>query len=834
MQLPLELDQEHPMMPAPDGALTPRDPAVPSAKKRGQGGGGDEPPAGAGGGAGGPGGIIPGDLADHARRKYLNYALSVITSRAIPDVRDGLKPVHRRILYTMFEELRLTHDNRHRKSAKVVGDVIGKYHPHGDSAVYDSMVRLAQPFAMRVPLVDGQGNFGSIDGDSAAAYRYTEARLQKVAEELLRELRAETVDYRPTYDGQGREPIVLPARFPQLLVNGGTGIAVGMATSIPPHNLAEVINACTALIEDPDVSVAKLMKYIKGPDFPTAGQLVANRKELREAYESGKGNFKLRGQWKLEESKKGGTKIVIHEIPYGVEKASLVEHIGQIIVNKKLPALTGVQDLSTEDIRVELQVASKATVDPELIMAYLFKHTKLQVGVKVDLTVLVPTDNVEVGAPARLDLKSILQHFLDFRFATVRRRFEYELRKLEERIHILEGFEKIFDDLDRAIKLIRASDGRQDAAKKLMKGFDLSEVQADAVLDTRLYRLAKLEIVKIREELADKRKRAKQIRAILKSDERLWKVVSEELKEVAVEYGDRRRTKISDDDITEEFTAESFIVEEDAVVLVTRDGWVKRQRTINLETTRMREGDAPLALVAGSTRECAVFFSNLGSAYVCRINDIPQTSGHGVPVQQLFKFKDGERVVGATHTDPRFMEEFVYEKPELGEEYEEPYPHFLAVTKGGMSLRFTLWPHREPSTSRGRLFGKVKAGDEFLTVFQVYAEDDVCAIAKSSKTLCCNVMDVNLLAGPGKGVTLMKLDKSDELMVAFKADTAVVIHKTTGGKQKLSGKDRSVVGRGGKGRPLVSRGKIKAVDLPPPEVPEFPEDDGNGKKAKKK
>jgi DNA gyrase subunit A len=786
------------------------------------------------GGAGGSGGIVRGDLADHARRKYLNYALSVITSRAIPDVRDGLKPVHRRIIYTMFEELRLTFDSRHRKSAKVVGDVIGKYHPHGDTAVYDAMVRLAQDFAMRAPLVDGQGNFGSIDGDSAAAYRYTEARLTKISSELISEIRSDTVDFRPTYDGQGKEPIVLPARFPQLLVNGGTGIAVGMATSIPPHNLAEVVKACIRLIDDPELTVAKLMGSVRGPDFPTGGQLVASRTEIRKAYEDGKGSFKLRGSWKVEVDKKGNQTLVITEIPYAVEKSSLVEEIGNIILKKKLPVLVGVQDLSTTDIRVECELAGKGEIDPELVMAYLFKHTKLQTTVKLDFTCLVPTENPEVGAPARLGLHEILRHFLDFRLLTVRRRFEHDLRKLEARIHILEGFEIIFDDLDRAIRIIRRSEGRADAAKKLQKTFGLSEIQSDAILDTRLYRIAKLEILKIREELDDKRKQAKKIRAILKSKAKQWATVKQELQAVESEFGDKRRTRISDEDITEEFSAESFIPDEDAVVLVTRDGWVKRQRSINPETTRIREGDAIATLLGGSTRECAVFFSSLGSAYVCRINEIPATAGHGVPVQQLFKFKDGERVVGATTTDPRFMEEFAHEKPALGEEYEEPYPHFIAVSRGGMALRFTLWPHKEPSTSRGRLFGRLKSGDEFLSVFQVYAEDDVCALSKSSRFLTANVMDVNLLAGAGKGVTLIKLDKDDPLVGAFPAHMNVSFTKTTGGVQKLKAGARQATGRGGKGRPLMSRGQVKALTYPAPTPPVFEEEPSTKPKARRK
>ena len=769
---------------------------------------------------GGPGGTFEGDLAEETRRKYLNYALSVITARAIPDVRDGLKPVARRILYTMDHELRLRSDARHRKSAKVVGDVIGKYHPHGDTAVYDAMVRLAQDFVMRVPLVDGQGNFGSIDGDAPAAYRYTEARLTEAAGQLLGELGKDTVDYRDNYDGTGKEPIVLPARFPQLLVNGGTGIAVGMATSIPPHNLGEVVRACIALIDDPELSVRKLMKFVKGPDFPTGGELVASRADLVQIYETGKGSLKLRGRWKLEEGKQG-SKLVITEVPHAVEKSAIVAEIGEVILKKKLPVVVGVQDLSTTDIRVEVELDRKAEVDPELIMAYLFKHTRLQVSVKVDLTVLVPTDNPEVGAPARLDLKQILQHFVDFRFATVRRRLEFELRKLLERIHILEGFEKIFDALDKAIKIIRGSDGRADAAGKLMKAFDLDELQTDAILDLRLYKLAKLEILKIREELEDKRAQAKKIQAILKSRTKFANLVKAELQEVIDQFGDSRRTRINAEDITEEFSAESFIVEEDAVVLVTKDGWIKRQRSINLETTRMREGDEPLSLVGGSTRESIVLFTNMGSAYVCRINDVPPSTGHGTPVQKLFKFKDGERVVGAAGTDPRVMPEFAHEKPELGEEYEEPYPHFLAVTKSGYSLRFTLWPHREPSTSRGRMFARPSKDDEVVSVFKVYAEDDVCALTSKGRLLCCNAQEVNLLTGPGKGVIFIKPEKGDQVVAAFKADTPIVIHKTSGGAQKLTGADREATGRGGKGRPVFKRGQVKKLELPPPPVPQL-------------
>jgi len=764
--------------------------------------------------------VVNGDLAEEARRKYLNYALSVITSRAIPDVRDGLKPVQRRILYTMFADLGLTHESRHRKSAKVVGDVIGKYHPHGDSAVYEAMVRLAQDFVMRAPLVDGQGNFGSIDGDSPAAYRYTEARLTAVAAELLRELRKDTVDYRPTYDGTGNEPIVLPARFPQLLVNGGTGIAVGMATSIPPHNLGEVARACILLIDKPESSLRAVMGKIRGPDFPTGGQLIATKDELVKIYEKGRGSCKLQGSWKVAQDK-GTTKIIIDAVPHGIEKSALVEEIGNIIIDKKVPGLIDVQDLSTRDICVELELKGKNKAQPDLVMAYLLKNTRLQVSVKFDLTVLVPTANPEVGAPARLGLVDILRHFLAFRLITIRRRFEYELRKLLERIHILEGFEIIFNDLDAAIRLIRRSEGKADAAKKLIKKYELSEIQAEAVLETKLYRLAKLEILRIEEELAEKRKEAKRIRGILKSEKKLWAVVRSELEDVAKEYGNPRRTKISDENVAEEFDPEAFIVDEDAYVLLTRDGWIKRQRSMNLATTRMREGDAPIAVVGGSTRESVIIFTNKGSAYNLRINDVPASSGHGSPIQQLFKFKDGERPIAAVGTDPRVMEEFAYPKPELSDEYEDPYPHMLGVTKSGMAVRFTLWPHKDVSTSRGRMFGRLKKGDAFVAVFKTYADDPSCVLTRHGRLLCCMSQDVKLLGGPGKGVIMIKLAGDDQVIGAFPEGLGASFEKSTGTQQKITSGNRAVTGRGGKGTALIKRGKVKQMVWPQLVVPDL-------------
>src|SRR3954470_20850208 len=575
--------------------------------------------AGGGNGAPPPPSEIATPLHEEARRRYLNYALSVITSRALPDVRDGLKPVQRRIIYGMFHDHHLTHEAKYQKCAKVVGTIMGQYHPHGDVAIYDAMVRMAQDFSLRYPLVDGHGNFGSLDGDAAAAYRYTEARLAPLAPMLLDEIKQETVEFRPNYDGTTEEPVVLPAKFPQLLVNGSTGIAVGMATNIPPHNLGEVCEAAVALIDDKKLETKDLLKFIKGPDFPTGGQITNSKKELRDIYETGQGGIRVRGEWKTEQEKRGGEWIVITSIPFGISKASIVEKIAEVIIAKKLPLLLDVRDESTSDVRVVLELKSGA--DPALVMSYLYKHTPLELSFHVNLTCLVPTDNPEIAGPARLDLKAILAEFLRFREDVVTRRFEFELRELEKRIHILVGFEIIFDALDEAIRIIRKSDGKADAAVKLMKRFELDAIQTDAVLELKLYKLARLEIDAIRAELAEKRARAKEIKSILADKKKLWKVIRGELVEVSERFADKRRTKIGGaggDDV--EFDAEAFIVDEEVTVILPRDGWLKRVREVkDLSATRLREGDAVLAVVRASTKDPLAIFSNLGSCYVMRI-----------------------------------------------------------------------------------------------------------------------------------------------------------------------------------------------------------------------
>jgi DNA gyrase subunit A len=777
--------------------------------KRGHGGKGGH---GGNGGGDEPSGPTDASLAIEAQRRYLNYAVSVITSRALPDVRDGLKPVQRRILYAMYNNLHLYPDGRFRKSALIVGEVIGKFHPHGDTSCYDAMVRMAQPFSMRGLLVEGHGNFGSLDGDGAAAYRYTEAKLAPLAMELLSEIKQGTVDFRPNFDGSIEEPIVLPAKVPQLLVNGCTGIAVGMATNIPPHNLAEVCEAAVALIDDKNLETKDLLKHIKGPDFPTGGLVTNSKKELREIYETGQGGVRVRGEWKTEKGHRGGDTIVVTSIPYAISKATVVERIAEVIIGKKLPLLVDVRDESTDDVRIVLEL--KAGADPGLVMSYLFKHTPLEQSFFVNMTCLVPTENKEIAGPMRLDLKAVLREFLDFREEVVRRRFEFELAELERRIHILEGFATIFDALDETIRIIRKSEGKADAAEKIMKRFELTDVQTDAILELKLYKLARLEIQIILDELKEKRAAAKEIKAILGDKRKLWRVIRGEIAAVAEAFPDKRRTKLGGganvDDV--EFDPEAYIVEEDATVILSRDGWLKRAREIkDLSTTRVREGDAVLAAVRGSTKEAVAIFSNMGSAYVIRVNDVPASTGYGEPVQKLFNFRDGERVVGAL-----LLSEAATPKGSLA----------LAVTKRGFGMRFGLEIHRELSTRAGRRYAKPADGDEVVGVALLPSEAKdllVCAVTAAAHALLCKVEEIPELANPGRGVTVIKTDPSAPVVgfaVGTRKDKEMLFAETDGGKKvPLGPGSLSVTSRGGKGHAVKRKTKVVAVTYPEPPPP---------------
>src|SRR5438093_3129418 len=591
----------------------------------------------------------------------------------------------------------LTADTKHRKCAKVVGDVMGSFHPHGDAALYETLVRMAQAFSLRYPLVDGSGNFGSLDGDSAAAMRYTECRLARISDEMLTEIEQTTVHFRPNYDGTRTEPVVLPARIPNLLINGATGIAVGMATNVPPHNLGEVCTALIKLLDNDELSTAQLCRYVKGPDFPTGGQIRNSHEELKQICKTGSGTIRLRAAWEEGPTTRGGRTIYITSIPYSVNKAALVERIADVALSRKLPLLLDVKDVSTDDVRIALEI--KKDADPQLVMAYLFKNTPLQTNFIVNLTCLIPTENLEVGRPERLDLKAILWHFLHFRLEVVTSRLEHELDALKKRIHILEGFEKVFDALDEIIKIIRKSEGKADSAEKIMKRFDLDAEQTDAILELKIYRLARLEILIIRNELEEKRKRARQIGTLLKDEDSRWKMVRTELEEIQQKYGDpkidKRRTRLESDTGEPEYTADDFIVDEDNVVIVSRDGWVKRQKDVkDLSTTRLREGDSVLAAFAGSTRATCVFFSNFGAAYTCHIIDVPASTGYGEPIQRLFKLKDGEKVVAAMSLDARTLTQAGDKRsPKQGADpAESGAVHAVAVSSDGYALRFSLEP----------------------------------------------------------------------------------------------------------------------------------------------
>jgi len=773
-------------------------------------------------------------LRHAAQSRYLNYSLSVITSRALPDVRDGLKPVQRRILYTMSQQ-GLSATAKHRKCAKVVGDVMGNYHPHGDSSIYEALVRMAQPFSLRMPLVDGSGNFGSVDGDNAAAMRYTECRMTAISGEILEDLNTRTVAFKPNYDGSREEPVVLPSRVPNLLVNGATGIAVGMATNIPPHNLKEVCNALLKLLRDPEIKDYQLVANdaVQGPDFPTGGQVINTKEELREIYATGQGTIKLRGTTVLSDSARSGRVLQINSIPFGVNKAAMVERMNEIVYSGKLPLVTEVRDLSTDEIRVDVML--KKDADEHKVLAYLYKHTPLQTNFNVNLTCLVPTENPEVGAPNRLGLKEVLWHFLHFRLEVLTKRLENELQRLEARIHILEGFALIFDALDEILRIIRSSDGKADAAEKIMKRFPaekggLDAEQTDAILELKLYRLARLEINVILDELKDKKKRVREIKRLLADDAEdygssgRWKIIRGEIEDLINEYGKsesgKRRTAIETIIEEPEYTAEDFILAENCNILITKDGWVKRQKLIaDPSKSRLRQGDSVLACLAGSTRETIGFFSSLGVCYTARMIDIPASTGFGEPIQKLFKLKDGEQIVAAISFDPRLIGD-IKEDPKHPEYC--PEIHALAASSDGFALRFGLESFAEPSTRSGRRYARVSAGAAIVDVQTVAGTETILAISEACRAMVCAVEEINYLSGAGKGVTLIRLAGDDRLL-GFKAshgDRDLLTVKTNrGAKKTISTTKYRVTSRGGRGNEIQKNGKIVEIISPPPSAP---------------
>lgn len=698
-------------------------------------------------------------ISDETRRRYLNYALSVITSRALPDARDGLKPVQRRILYVMYDRLRLTADSKTRKCAKICGDTTGSFHPHGDTAVYDALVRLAQDFSLRYPLVVGQGNFGSIMGLRAAASRYTEAKVSRLAESLMSELRFQTVDMRPTYDAADQEPVVLPSRYPALLVNGTSGIAVGMATNMPPHNLSEVTKAAIHLVENPDATVAHLMKYVKGPDFPLGGRIVTDRNALREAYETGRGSIKVRGEWRFDQEgrKPIPHRIIIHSIPYGVTTGPLMTEIGELVEARKLPQLVSVNDETNEENGLRIAIELKPGADAEAVVAYLYRHTSLEQNFGYNATCLVPDEHGAM-VPRVLNLKEQLQYFLDFRYETVRRRLEYQLELLRRRIHILEGFETVFNGLDRALKIIRASSGKKDAAVRLMAEFPLDEIQTDAILELQLYRISRLEIDKIREELAEKRAEAARIEQILKSRTKMWKLITTELEEVAKEFGDARRSELGSSEEIVELDPQAYIVRENTNVVVTKDGWIKRVGQLaSVSKTRVREGDSVLTVVPGSTLDHVVFFCSDGVAFTLPIDQLPVSSGYGEPLAKRARLGDGVSVVSAITTDPRFV-------PSLDDVGDSTGVLLLIATQLGQVMRLPLEMLRTPSTKAGRRFCRLNKLDQVAYVSLIRDAETMFMASRKARLLHFRIDEIPVLSSAGKGVRGIKLEAGDRLL----------------------------------------------------------------------
>ncbi len=693
--------------------------------------------------------VLTAALHAEVESRFLTYALSTIVSRSLPDVRDGLKPVHRRILFAMWE-MGLGPTAKFRKSAAVVGEVLGKFHPHGDQAAYDAMVRMAQDFSLRYPLVEGSGNFGSLDGDPAAAMRYTEARLSQLAEELLVEIEKDTVGFRPNYDNSLKEPVVLPARFPQLLVNGTSGIAVGMSCSFPPHNIGEVIDGLAAMIDNSNIDVKDLLKYIKGPDFPTAGQVLNSKKELREIYQTGSGAIRIRAEYAVEDLPRGKQAIVFTSIPYLVNKAKLLEKLIGLMEDKKLPQVSAVRDESTDEVRIVLEL--KADSSAELVTAYLFKHTDLESSFPVNFTALKP--NME---PERLSLKDLMRYFLDFRLEITTKRLNFDLRILKARLHILAAFEKLYDDLDAAIKIIRKAKSREEAADKLKKHFKLDDEQVKAILEMQLYKLVGLEIERILKEKAEKTKLRKDIEAILASQKKIWSLIKTELLAIKEKYGDRRKSVLkAAEDI--EFSQEDFIVHEDVTVILTKMGWVRRVKTVG-ENLRFKEGDELLALLPANTRDNIAVFSSAGKVYVIKAFDLPAGSGFGEPVQSLFKFGDGERPIGAINFSS-VMAPAAAGEAEQGSQTELTLgPRdvtALSVSAHGIGFKFDLGQFNSVTTRAGKKFAGVKEDDSIMAV-EIVDRPHVLFLTSEGKAVVVAAKDIPLLTGAGKGVKLVNV-----------------------------------------------------------------------------
>ena len=746
------------------------------------------------------------DITHELENRFLTYALSTIVSRSLPDVRDGLKPIHRRILYAI-NSMGVTSDSKPVKSAKIIGEVLGKYHPHGDASTYESMVRMAQDFSMRYPLVDGKGNFGSMDGDSPAAYRYTEGRLTPITSYILNDIKKDTVDFRQNYDNTLKEPEILPSRIPNLLINGSSGIAVGMACSFPSHNLTEVIDALVSLIDEPKQTTTQIMKSIKGPDFPTGGIILNSKTEIRKAYDQGLGAVKIRGEWELEELARGKKQIILTALPYSVNKAKLCEKIGEIIYTKKLPLLMDVRDESDEKIRVVLEI--KNGTDPEKIMTYLFKHTELETNFQLNFNCLKPT-----GEPARLSLKEICSHFLDFRKDVIVRRLKFDLAVLEKRLHILAGFVIVFKNLDKALKLIRSSKSRQEAATKLKEAFKLDDEQVTAILEIPLYRLVSMEIDKIQLEQKEKLQEQKEIKSILASQKKIWDVVKTELNEIKEKFGDKRRTKIKTIE-TVEYNAEDFIEHENVVLVLSRNGWLRKTKNLSDPASlKFKENDGLLGIVRTNTRDLAAIFTSAGMVYIHKVFNLPYTrGGFGEPVQHLFKFGDGERVIkilSLPGAENGKTEESGEQQAIDFEDAIKDSEELLFVSDMGNGFTFPVANLTETSRAGKRVM-TVK-GDARMVAASPVTEDHVLLISEAGKGLLIELDQVTQLSGAGVGSKLMNTSKSkvSTAKCVGRKQTVQMIFED-GKSKELNLSKITIHNRGGQGV-FVSKTK-KVIDL---------------------
>ena len=734
------------------------------------------------------GGVKEVDLASSMRSSFLDYAMSVIVSRALPDVRDGMKPVHRRILYAM-DELGVTSDKPTRKSARIVGDVMGKYHPHGDSSIYDAMVRMAQDFSYRYPLVDGQGNFGSIDGDGAAAMRYTEARMSKISMDLLRDINKETVDFTPNYDGSEEEPVVLPSRFPNILLNGAQGIAVGMATNIPPHNLGEVVDGVIAYLQNPDISIEGLMNFIKGPDFPTGGYIMG-LSQVRKTYLTGQGSITLRGKCEIKERGSNGKhEIIITEIPYQVVKARLIERIAETVHEKIIDGIVDLRDESNHD-GIRIVVELRKDVSPNVILNNLYKHTQLQTTFGASMLAIVK------GQPKVLNLKEIIECYVEHQIEVITRRTQYDLKKAEERAHILEGLLIALSNIDEVVQLIKNSKTTEEATNGLMSTFNLTEAQSKAILDLRLQRLTGLEVDKLKEELTTLRKNIAEYKEILRNPQRKQEILAKELLEIKDKYNDERRSEIS---LSEDLDIEDadLIPEEDVIITVTRKGYVKRMsvdayRAQNrggkgVTGAKMTDEDYVEKVLFTSSHDTLLFFSTFGKIYKLKAFQIPMSSrlARGLPIVNLLKFEQNEKLAAVLNVNPSEMKD----------------GYFIFATRKGIvkKTEFSEFANIRTNGIRAILLNE---GDELFEVGTTDGEKDIILGASNGKAIRFSESDIRPMGRISAGVRGILLSEGERMigMAIVNTDGDEIIIATEKGYGKRTNVDAfRVQVRGGKG-----------------------------------